>query len=200
MPMPAEAGGYPPNRQQPINRYFFAVVPEPTMARSIDRVASDLRRASGLRGKIIGPSRYHISLCGIGAPGEAPDEVLSKLMQVGDGIRCRPFDVGFDHAVSFSQGARKRPLVLARSENMPALNWLQAGLRQAMAACGLPAKRQFNPHLTLLYDERDVRETGIPPLRWTVRDFVLIRSVHGESRHRHLARWSFEGGRSGGIA
>ncbi|WP_332686899.1 2'-5' RNA ligase family protein [Bosea sp. (in: a-proteobacteria)] len=195
-----EPGGYPST--QPVNRYFFAIVPEAGPARAIDGITADLRQSNGLRGTIIDPSRYHISLCGVGGPGEAPHDVLSKLIAVGDQVRYRPFDVGFDHAISFSQGARKRSLVLAHSETMPALNWFQAGLRRAMAAVGLAPKRQqpFDPHLTLLYDEQRLLETGIPLLRWTVRDFVLIRSIHGESRHRHLARWALGGGRSGGIA
>ena len=187
-----EPGGY--SRHQPINNYFFAIVPTAEAGRAIDRIADGFRRLHDLRGSIIGPGRYHISLCGVGGPGPAPDEVLSKLQAIGDQVRCQPFDVGFDHAVSFSQGARKRPLVLANSEGLPALGWLQAGLRRAMAACELQAKSQFNPHLTMLYDEQVVLETGIRPLRWTVLDFVLIQSVHGENRHRHLARWPLGGG------
>ena len=187
-----EPGGYP--RHQPINNYFFAIVPTAEAGRAIDRIADGFRRLHDLRGSIVGPGRYHISLCGVGGPGSAPDEVLSKLQAIGDQVRCQPFDVGFDHAVSFSQGARKRPLVLANSEGLPALGWLQAGLRRAMAACELQAKSQFNPHLTMLYDEQIVLETGIRPLRWTVLDFVLIQSVHGENRHRHLARWPLGGG------
>jgi 2'-5' RNA ligase len=63
-----------------------------------------------------------------------------------------------------------------------------------MAACELPVRRQFNPHLTMLYDEQIVLEAGIPPLRWTVHDFVLVHSVNGEARHHHLARWPLGGG------
>ena len=183
----AEPGGY--RLRLPANRYFFAILPTAEAARAIACIADGFRKAHDLRGPIIGPDRYHISLCGVGAPGPAPDEVLSKLQAIGDQVRCQPFDVGFDHAVSFSQGARKRPLVLASREGLPALGWLHAGLRRAMAASELQAKSQFNPHLTMLYDEQIVAETGIRPLRWTVRDFVLVHSVTGEGRHRHLARW-----------
>lgn len=188
----AEPGGY--RLRQPANRYFFAVLPTAEAAMAIACIADGIRRAHDLRGPIIGRDRYHISLCGVGAPGPVPDEVLSSLLAVGDQVRCQPFDVGFDHAVSFSLGARKRPLVLASSEGLPALGWLQAGLRRAMAACELPVRRQFNPHLTMLYDEQIVLEAGIPPLRWTVHDFVLVHSVNGEARHHHLARWSLGGG------
>lgn len=178
----------------PINRYFFAVVPEARVASEIDRLAGDLRRSRRLRGRVIGPARYHISLCGLAAPGPAPKQAVDVLKRIGDRISIAPFDVGFDHAVSFSPAARKRPLVLARSEAMPALERLQAWLRQAMASCDMPTRRQFNPHLTLLYDERLLPAIDVPELRWTVRDFVLIHSVHGESRHEQLARWPLRGG------
>jgi 2'-5' RNA ligase len=179
---------------EPLNRYFFAIVPQSPVAMEIDRLARDLRRSHRLRGTVIGPDRYHISLCGVAAPGPAPAQTHDALRRIGDRILAAPFDVGFDHAVSFGQAARKRPLVLARSDAMPGLERLQARLRQAMTSCGMPIARQFNPHLTLLYDEKLVAASDVPLLRWTVRDFVLIRSVHGESRHEHLGRWPLRGG------
>jgi 2'-5' RNA ligase len=48
------------------------------------------------------------------------------------------------------------------------------------------AKKDFTPHITLLYAERDVEEHPIEPIYWTVNEFVLIHSMHG---HVHLARW-----------
>jgi 2'-5' RNA ligase len=44
----------------------------------------------------------------------------------------------------------------------------------------------FTPHVTLLYDRRNVEEQPIEPISWTVREFVLIHSMQG---HTHLARW-----------
>ena len=49
------------------------------------------------------------------------------------------------------------------------------------------AKREFMPHITLLYAERSVDEYPIEPIRWIVNDFVLIHSMRG---HSHLARWA----------
>lgn len=186
--------GHHAHPEMPINRYFFAIVPEARMAGEIDRLACDLRRSRRLRGQVIGPDRYHISLCGLAGPGPAPKQTVDLLKRIGGRISSAPFDVGFDHAVSFAPAARRRAFVLARSEAMPALERLQARLRQAMASCDMPTRRQFNPHLTLLYDERLLPAIDVPELRWTVRDFVLVRSVHGESRHEQLARWPLRGG------
>jgi len=48
------------------------------------------------------------------------------------------------------------------------------------------ATTNFTPHVTLLYDARDVEEYPIEPIGWTVKEFVLIRSSNG---HEHLVRW-----------
>lgn len=183
-----------------LNRYFFAVVPARPVALQIDALAHDLRRSLGLRGRPIGSERYHLSLCGAGWLGEAPVEIVATLKKIGGSVSGPIFDVAFDHAVRFGRPGGKRAFVLASSETLSALNVLQRVLRRAMAAAKLPPPSQFNPHLTLLYDEKPVPETDVPHLRWTVRDFVLIRSVHGESRHEHLARWPLGGGRSSAAA
>jgi 2'-5' RNA ligase len=48
---------------------------------------------------------------------------------------------------------------------------------------------QYEPHMTLLWDEVAVAERAIEPVRWTVSDFVLIHSLHGRSQHVELGRW-----------
>jgi 2'-5' RNA ligase len=226
-----------PTQGEPVNRYFFAVVPRAETIDIIDWIADNLRKSGRLTGRAIGP-RYHISLCGVAAPGEAPEVMVTLLKQIGNQVRGGPFAVRFDHALSFgrptepkstepkstearstgprstgldkprigqpkSSRAKKvklRPLVLANSDRLPALENLWTMLREAMAAAGLPAKGRFFPHVTLLYDGRCIPATEIDPVGWTVHDFVLIRSVHGESRHEYLARWPLGGGRSGAAA
>jgi RNA 2',3'-cyclic 3'-phosphodiesterase len=61
----------------------------------------------------------------------------------------------------------------------------------AMSSKGLRylAKKEFTPHITLLYAERNVEEHPIEPIGWTVNEFVLIHSMRG---HVHLARWPLQ--------
>lgn len=48
-------------------------------------------------------------------------------------------------------------------------------------------KTSFEPHVTLLYDARNVDEYPLAePVSWTVREIVLIQSRLG---HTHLAKW-----------
>jgi 2'-5' RNA ligase len=47
-------------------------------------------------------------------------------------------------------------------------------------------KREFTPHITLFYAERNIEEHPIEPIGWTVNQFVLIHSKQG---HTCLAQW-----------
>jgi 2'-5' RNA ligase len=177
----------------PWNSYFFAVVPPPDIARSIDLLGHRLRRSMGLRGKLIGPDRYHITLAGLGTPGQVPCGLLGLLKQIGASMTEPAFDVVFDHIAWFGGSYGKRALVLASSDTLPALTALQMRLHGAMQAASLPDDDRFNPHITMLYEKRPVALAEIPPVTFTVPEFVLIRSVHGTSHHDHLARWPLGG-------
>lgn len=180
---------------RPWSSCFFAALPPPTIAQSIDALGRNLRRATGLRGKLIGPDRYHITLCGTGAFGEIPCETVELLKQIGASVEEPVFDVFFDQTAAFGGSYGKRSLVLTASDTLPALITLQTRLHDAMQAANLPVDERFTPHITLLYDKRPVPRVGIPRVSFTVPEFVLIRSIHGESRHHHLARWPLGGGR-----
>lgn len=189
--MPAE----PSQRRsgQPWTSCFFAVLPPPTVAQSVHALGHQLRRSIGLRGKLIGPDRYHITLCGTGAFGEVPCEIIDLLKQIGESIQEPIFDVFFDQTASFGGSYGRRSLVLTASDTLPALVALQTRLYDTMQAANLPVDERFNPHITLLYDKRPAPQIGIPRLSFTVPEFVLIRSVHGTSHHHHLAHWSLGG-------
>jgi len=62
----------------------------------------------------------------------------------------------------------------------------------ALAKAGVGA-RQSTPHLTLLYDARRVDEQPIDPIRWTVREFVLVHSLLGQTRYIPLGKWPLRG-------
>lgn len=42
----------------------------------------------------------------------------------------------------------------------------------------------------LLYDPQGIAEHAIEPIRWTAREFVLVHSLLGRSRHVPLGRWA----------
>ena len=61
-----------------------------------------------------------------------------------------------------------------------------------MMRAGFTVERSFTPHLTLLWADRCVEAYPIAPITWTVRDFVLVLSLPGQSRHIHVGHWQLQ--------
>jgi 2'-5' RNA ligase len=75
------------------------------------------------------------------------------------------------------------------------LTRFQQALGGALARAGLAHTPPdlYTPHLTLLYDPQQVPMRPVePPIRWTVCDFVLVRSRIGQGFHEVLARWPLQ--------
>jgi 2'-5' RNA ligase len=47
--------------------------------------------------------------------------------------------------------------------------------------------------MTLLYDDRSVAEQAVETIGWTAREFVLVHSLLGQTRHIPLGRWPLRG-------
>ena len=102
--------------------------------------------------------------------------------------RTEPFEVSFDRTASFLGRPGNRPFVLIGEKGLRRLQSFRQMLGAAMARRGLRrlANTNFTPHVTLWYDARSVDEYPIEPIGWTVREFVLVRSLNGRE---HLVRW-----------
>ena len=176
-------------------RYFFALVPPPEEAAAIDALAHELRWLHGLRGWPIGPERYHVTLCGIERYGGAAREEIATLEKIAASIVARSFTVAFDHVAGHGKPGDRQAIFLETSQTFAILDKLQRNLRREMRVRGFRTPSKFGPHVTLLYDECRFSKLMVPPVTFPVREFVLVRSVHGESRHEHIARWPLGGGR-----
>lgn len=170
-------------------RYFFALVPPPEHAAALDAFAHELRRSHDLRGWPIGPERYHVTLCGIERYGGAADKEIAALEKIGASVVASSFTVAFDHVAGHGSVGDRQAIFLETSLTFAILDKLQRSLRREMRARGFRTPSKFGPHVTLLYDECPFSKPMVPPVTFPVREFVLIRSVHGMSRHDHLARW-----------
>ena len=166
-------------------RLFLAALPDADTAQRIHRLAHVLKRAHKFDGDVIEPERLHISLFFLGG---LPEPVVRIACDAAAEVRTLPFEVLFDRAASFQGKSGKRPLVLVGDDGLERLKSFRRTLGVAMARKGLRflAKRDFTPHVTLLYGERIVEEYPIEPICWTLNEFILIHSLRG---HVHLARW-----------
>jgi RNA 2',3'-cyclic 3'-phosphodiesterase len=166
-------------------RLFLAAVPDAGTAARIHLLAEALKRAHRFDGRLIAPERLHISLFALGGLAEGQH---CAAWEAAMEVRTAPFNVSFDRTASFRGRPGNRPFVLVGEKGLLALQSFRQMFCAALTRRGMRrlANTNFTPHVTLLYDARDVDEYPIEPIGWTVKEFVLIRSLNG---HEHLVRW-----------
>jgi 2'-5' RNA ligase len=177
-----------------LDSVFFALQPPPEIARCAHRVAKDLRDAHGLHCPLVRPQCLHVTLLGIGRYAELSPAMIAAFCAAATSVAMAPFRVALNRATSFA-GDRERPLVLLGDGGVTGIEMLRRKLLLALRGAGFRSSkiRSFTPHMTLLYDRRDLGEHLVEEIGWTVRDFVLIHSLYGQSRHIPLARWPLRG-------
>ena len=173
----------------PTERLFFAVLPDEHTAERITELAYSLCEQHQLNGHVIEPERLHITLHHIGDYAVLPPSLLGKVRQAARRVRRPEFQVCLDQVGSVT-GSDRHPYVMRSETGEELFVALQQELARCMAGIvGKPA-RASRPHLTLLYDSRRLPVQPVQPLRWWVREFVLVRSFLGQSRYQIEGRWS----------
>jgi RNA 2',3'-cyclic 3'-phosphodiesterase len=168
---------------------FFALLPAAEDALHIVQLRERLLPQLGLTGQPIARERLHVSLHWIGGWHGLSPAAVRAAKDVGNSFSKRPFEIVFERTMSF---AGSRALVLRARTGIGLTSFHQAlGIEMKKAGIGRRVTSRFTPHMTLLYGDRVVRERSIEPVRWTVRDFVLVQSLRGRgrSKHVHLERW-----------
>lgn len=173
---------------------FFALQPDVATAQAIASFGARLRGQYALKGKVQAPGLMHVTLYFMGGFVGVPQDLVDRACGALAGFRVPAFDVCFDRVLSFRRKSN-RPVVLVGGEALAPLCRFQGRLRAVLVAAHLPEpeKIAFNPHVTLLRDDREVPEQSIEPVCWTVREFVLVRSLQGRGRHEVLARFALRG-------
>lgn len=171
---------------------FFGLFPEPNVARRLERNAQQLCIRHRLAARALAPERLHVSLLGFGHHAGLPRDFVTAVIEVAETIAIPPFEATFDRVVSFI--GRTRPLVLCGGEGVEELVMFQRHLSEAIQKNGLGRlKTQYMPHITLLYDAHGIEEHAIEPVRWIVKEFVLVHSLLGRSSYVPLGRWPLRG-------
>jgi 2'-5' RNA ligase len=180
-----------PNRED----LYFAVLPEPDAAAAAAELGEMLRTRYDLIGKPYASDRLHISLNFVASMADLREDVVFAAMRAGSCVQMAPFKLSFDRLMSFGTGPNGA-VVLRCDEGSAELKRLHALLNAAMRDSGLRlfVKPNLTPHMTLIRGPNAITETVLEhPIRWTVRDFVLVHSAFGRSRHTHLDRWPLLG-------
>lgn len=180
---------------RPTDRVFFAIFPDVDAAAQIARLARHQGSEHGLKGRPLATDRFHVTLHHLGDYVGLPGDVVAAASRAAATVAFPPFEIVLDRVVSFFGRPRSRPLVLRGGDGVAALIGFQQALGAAMAKAGLGrwAASHYTPHVTLLYDDHHVAEVGVETIGWTAREFVLVHSLLGRTRHVPLARWRLHG-------
>ena len=180
--------GPPPPSEDSV---FFAVMPDPVTAERTAQLSKVQARRHGLPGKPRRTETLHVSLLGLGKYEDLSSRAIDAARRAASTVRAAPFLVAFNRMLSFRKND-KYPLVLCGDEGVVGIFGLHEALHAAMAGAGRKpdAPPGFTPHVTLHYGPKSIPEIFLDePLSWTVSDFVLVHSFHGESRYEILGRW-----------
>ncbi|MFG6415152.1 2'-5' RNA ligase family protein [Roseateles sp. DC23W] len=179
------------------HKLFFALRPAAETAERIARIVTAEHEARGLAPRLR-PSRvFHITLHYFGYfEGEEPDErFVAAASRAAAELVWPAFDLRFDTFASWGdERARHHPFVLTGGRCLEAVRKLRDALVARLVARGLAApQRAYEPHLTLRYDPRPAPAWGVGLPGWVASEFVLVRSMQGQTRHHVLRRWPLQG-------
>jgi RNA 2',3'-cyclic 3'-phosphodiesterase len=173
-------------------RLFFAVLPPHEASPAIERLGLCLQQAHHLRGHRIGRDRLHLTLAPVFASGRSLADTVARAKSVAAGIAYGRFPVSLEWSESFRLRRSHHPFVLRGDGGVRSLAEMRREIRAQMVRAGFSVETSFTPHVTLLWADRAVEANPIAPIHWTVRDFALVLSVVGQSRHIHVGRWPLQ--------
>ncbi len=186
----------------PTDGLFFAVFPDSRTAASISKLAQQLCGETRARSKPLAAGRLHVTLRHLGNfAGGLPQARVAAAMQAAASITMNPFSVEFDTVVSFAAKPRPGPLVLSGGEGTGGLHALHDVLEQALQSAGVGDRSSasaapYTPHVTLAYGMPWAAARRVEPVCWNVREFALMHSLLGRTRHIALARWTLSDAQS----
>lgn len=173
--------------------YFFAVRPDDQARSSIADAAARFRRAQRVSGVPVPADSLHLSLCPMGRVERLRQPLEQALLAAGAEVRATGFTATLDAAMRCIGKDGQFPFVLcADHATTQAAMTLRKAIADAQRKLGLQvgAVSSFHPHVALQFGPAiDAIEGSITPIQWHVREFVLLRSFFGQSRHEVIGCW-----------
>ena len=187
----SDEGAAGPSRPAADERSFFlALRPPGAVVPRLELTVQQLRDGLGLSGEPIPPARLHVTLIEILFDQPVSDAALQAAHHAAGQVHLPPFDLSFDHVMSFANPQRQPPVVLTLSTGQQAVKLLRQELQRQLKRVGLKTQGSSTPHLTLLYDSQSVPRHAVEPIAWTATEFVFICSHPKKGRHEVLGRWA----------
>lgn len=179
----------------PTDRLFLGLFPDASASARIDALGDQILQQHGFRVSRHKPDRLHLTLFHIGDWAGLPADTVAAACSAAASLNAEPFEVCFDEVSSFSGRPDNYPLVLKSAQGGELVRAFRENLGRELMRVGLGrcVSRTFEPHVTLAYAPKIVAAEAIEPIRWTVRDVVLIHSLLGQTRYIELGRWPLAG-------
>lgn len=184
----------PPDRARRPERLFFCVMPDGEAAEPFGRLARDLVAGCAPGATLLPAGRLHVSLHLVRDDVRLREKYIFAARQAARRVALPPFEQCFRHATGFRPLNPRRgrhPLVLLGEGE--AIRTLHRQLVPAMAATGLHPSDDIVPHMTLAYVPMLVPLQAIAPMRFEVRELLLVHSRRGLSEYRVIDRWPLRG-------
>jgi 2'-5' RNA ligase len=169
---------------------FLAIQPPAEIAEHVFRLGARIHRDERLNCSQVLPRCLHLTLLGIDYFPNLSRAELEGILRALARVVMPSFLFALNQAVPF-RNKSNWPFVLVGDDiTVPGIHMLRSKLVGALREIGFGFKvPSFTPHMTLFRAKRKLAERVIEDVSWTVCDLVLIRSLHGHSRHEELGRW-----------
>jgi len=163
------------------HRLFFGILPS-LWARV---VMGGVRDAQPGIAAPVANDRLHLT-AGISADhGVFPERIADEMIAIGDAACAEPFEVRLDRLAASHRSVALRP-----AAGNAGLQRLREQLIAPLARLGILREGwRFSPHVTLGYRDGAPFGRTVPAIGWQAREFVLIHSLVGATRHVVLRRW-----------
>ncbi|MES2625254.1 MAG: 2'-5' RNA ligase family protein [Pseudomonadota bacterium] len=171
---------------------FYALRTNNAGVLQLAHLTEQLREKHRLTGIPLRPEHLHVSLCHLGDHAERPEAFIAMARRAGEAMHMPPFEFLFDEVLSYSgQAANELPFALQASTASIEFKAFQIQLAAEMVKAGLKAwaRPTSRPHLTLLYDAKNIASEPVAPLRVVAHELVLVISYLGETRYEIVESW-----------
>ena len=180
-----------PTQDDVVHNLFFGLIPDAETCDLMEAASTVLGEQHASQGRWLKPHRYHMTLHYLGSFAPLRQDVADAACRAAATVRSNAFELQLDCSGSFPGG---RVGWLGCKQQAPGLAQLWDGFRAALARGGvrIEGSQGFTPHVTILRDARaPLPASAIPPIRWSVTEFVLIDSQHGRRNvFAPLGRWA----------
>lgn len=171
----------------------LAVFPDDYTAQQISEFGKSLRKMHGLMGNLRPAAHLHVSLPIPRRIMHPPGTAIQRIDRACKSVASimSPFETKFDRVMSF----RGSHAIVLRNDNHESdgILSLYKLLCAEFAKLGSASAPKFEPHLTILYDQKELRPKSIDPVCWLVKEIVLVFSEVGETKYHRFRCWSLGG-------